>query len=56
LLVVPLKGMFIATMYLIRYQSDVLAVPIPAFRKQRAFRWHHAEPRDMAKSRSSAHL
>ena len=26
--------MFIATMYLIRYQSDVLAVPIPAFRKQ----------------------
>jgi hypothetical protein len=34
LLVVPLKGMFIATMYLIRYQSDVLAVPIPAFRKQ----------------------
>jgi hypothetical protein len=34
LLVVPLKGMFIATMYLIRFQSDVLAVPIPAFRKQ----------------------
>jgi len=34
LLVVPLKGMFIATMCLIRYQSDVLAVPIPAFRKQ----------------------
>ena len=26
--------MFIAAMYLIRYQSDVLAVAIPAFRKQ----------------------
>ncbi len=39
--------MLIATMYLIRYQSDVPAVPIPAFRS--TFRWHHAEPRDMAK-------
>ena len=26
--------MFIATMTLLRYQSDVLAMPIPAFRKQ----------------------
>ena len=26
--------MFIATMYLIRYQSEVLAFPAPAFRKQ----------------------
>ena len=26
--------MFIATMYLIRYQSDIIAAPIPAFRKQ----------------------